>query len=169
MTRDEHIELSKQVQALVDELQKTKRTIEEKEDEINLLKRQVKTLEQIQIPDLMFENGVSSLTLFSGTNVLVKPYYNAKVPKENPEPFFQWLREHGHGALVKAHFQEYISSVDDIEFLKRALKELEVSFTVKENVHPKTLTAWFKEQTEKGEQLPLQLFDNFMGNTTVVK
>ena len=36
-----------------------------------------------------------------GSSVEVKPFYSARIPASKSEEAFDWLRENGHGDLIK--------------------------------------------------------------------
>ena len=55
--------------------------IEEQEKKLSTLKNQSRDLEEIIIPEMMQEAGVSLLKLSDGSTVEVKPFYAAKIPE----------------------------------------------------------------------------------------
>ena len=59
------------------------------------------TLSEQTIPNLMQQAGLSMLKLADGSSVEVKPFYSARIPASKSEEAFDWLRENGHGDLIK--------------------------------------------------------------------
>ena len=53
--------------------------------------------------------------------------------------------------------------------IKKFLNEQGYSFTDKEAVHPQSLSAFIREQTEKGKALPHDLLGVHIGQTTKIK
>ena len=53
------------------------------------------------IPNLMQKAGVELIKLEGGVSVEVKPFYSARIPASKSEEAFQWLRDNGHGDLIK--------------------------------------------------------------------
>ena len=157
----------KAVQDLVVQLKSKQKRIEELEEEVKALKAQKKELEEVAIPDTMSEIGVQSLTLMTSEIVTVKPFYYARLPQE-PEPFLNWLRDHGFGGLVKEKLEAYPNS-DLVQYLVNLLDGLKVDYECNSTVHWKTLEAWFKECTEAGIVLPTSLFPNYVGRIAKVK
>lgn len=169
MTTNGNDELSQELQGYVEELRDAKRKIKTLEEEISNLKVKAKEVEEVKIPDVMLEHGLNAVTLFSGARVEVKPYYFARVPKDNPAPFYVWLEEHGHGSLVKSHFEIWTTDHNIVDIFKSTAEEVNQPFDLGRGVHWKTLEAWFKEQCERGVSLPTQLFENYVGRKAVVK
>ena len=75
--------------------------IEDKDKEISELKKKAKEYEERTINDMMQEAGVSKLELSDGTKVEVKPFYAAKIPETRNDEAFDWLRDNGHGNMIK--------------------------------------------------------------------
>ena len=49
----------------------------------------------------MQQAGVELIKLEGGISVEVKPFYSARIPASRSEEAFDWLRENGHGDLIK--------------------------------------------------------------------
>ena len=80
---------------------KLKKTIEDEEERISLLKHKARDLEERIIPEMMQEAGVSLLKLSDGSTVEVKPFYAAKIPESRVEEAFSWLRGKGFEDIIK--------------------------------------------------------------------
>jgi len=80
---------------------KLKKTIENEEERISLLKHKARELEERIIPEMMQEAGVSLLKLSDGSTVEVKPFYAAKIPESRVEEAFSWLRGKGFEDIIK--------------------------------------------------------------------
>ena len=53
--------------------------------------------------------------------------------------------------------------------LKKLLNDSGISFTDKESVHPQSLNAFIREQTEKGKALPHDLLGVHIGQIAKIK
>ena len=82
-------------------LLETQKKIEATEEELKKLKDVETTLSEQTIPNLMQKAGVELIKLEDGSSVEVKPFYSARIPASKSEEAFQWLRENGHGDLIK--------------------------------------------------------------------
>ena len=78
------------------------------EEEMRQLEEQLKAkakaarkLSQEIIPAKMSELGLESLTLKDGSSVKVKQLVQASIPVRHREEAFKWLRDNGHGDLIK--------------------------------------------------------------------
>lgn len=159
----------KYIQKLVADLKEAQRKIEELEDDIKVLKANKKEIEEVIIPEVMVELGVSSVQLLTKEVVTVKPYYFARLP-EDTVPFFDWLRKNNFGGLIKEKAELY-PDTDMMELVLEFLKEFKMNHEILSTIHWKTLEAWFKECVEGGllKILPLDLFKNYVGRKATVK
>lgn len=171
MTQTDHNGASAQIQKLVDEVRSADTEIEALETKLSELKAQKRTLQEITIPDVMTEHGMSAITLFSGIRVELKPFYYARLPKETSrlEQFFAWLRDNGFGALVKSKFEIFTTDAEETKALVDFFAECNIPYDLNESIHWKTLEAWYKEQYEHAVSLPELLFDHYTGRKANIK
>lgn len=169
-----NIELSKDDVASIskkcNEFQSLLNQIEDKEKEISELKKQAKEYEERTIPDMMQEAGVSKLELSDGTKVEVKPFYAAKIPESRNDEAFDWLRDNGHGDMIKNVLTANIDKGQDnqVSELVRICEQLGFSYSQKQKVEPMTLKAFIKEQVEKGKEVPFDMFGVYIANKTKI-
>ena len=78
-----------------------KKQIEKDEESLSLLKHKLRDLEERIIPEMMQEAGVSLLKLSDGSTVEVKPFYAAKIPESRVDEAFSWLRGKGFEDIIK--------------------------------------------------------------------
>jgi hypothetical protein len=103
------------------------------EEKLGVINRKLDELQRTTIPDMMIELGSGNIPIQSvsmrgvGTLYLRSDMY-VNIPAAKREEAHDWLREHGHGGIVK------------------------------DTVHPSSLKAWAKEQTSNGTVLPDDLF-----------
>jgi hypothetical protein len=117
-----------------------------------------------RIPDFMDELGLSELRLKDGSKVIVDSGYVANISKERQDEAFKWLRDNGHGSLIKHVLA--VNLKKDMEKVQAELvevfKDKGVNFEDKESVHASTLKAFVNEQMSKeGSKLPQELFGVF--------
>lgn len=150
------------------ELKTLQDSIEEKEEEISKLKQKAKSYEERTIPDMMQEAGVQKLELSDGTKVEVKPFYAAKIPESRNDEAFDWLRNNGHGDMIKNVLTANIDKGQDnqVSVLIDLCEKLDFSYTQKQKVEPMTLKAFVKEQVEKGKEVPFDMFGVYIANKT---
>jgi len=107
------------------------------------LQEDERELSQVTLPEKMKEIGMSTFSLKSGEKVSIKHKIKASLTKARKEEGFAWLRENGHGTLIKER-------------------------VVEENVHPQTLSAFAREQLAQGKPLP-ECFSVYEYDQTEIK
>ncbi len=151
---------------------KTLRTLEDqvKADE-ELLKNKKTELERISgevIPTMLSEMGLSSLKLADGSAVDVKPYYAANISVKNREAAYNWLRSNNLGDIIKNDITVSFGRNEDNKAAEYANLAQSQGFqpTQKLKVEPMTLKALVRERIEKGVEMPMDIFNVFVGNRT---
>jgi len=165
---DEHL---RSVAALASLQLELEEAIKAQEDVLKGLKNSYKQVSQVDIPEALAEAGVSSFKLKDGMKVDVQPFYSASIPKDRYDEAMDWLRNQGHGDLIKNTISvDFGKGEDDAaNAMKEILNHDGQSFTDKTGVHPQTLKAFVREQTELGQNLPLDLLGVFIGQKTTIK
>jgi hypothetical protein len=149
------------------------------EDEVKQLEKQlkekkdaVKKLSQEIIPARMQELGLESLKLKDGSAVEVKQLVQTSITAENRETALKWLRDNGHGDLIKNQVSAAFGRGEDItaeKFINEA-KSLGLEPTQRVWVEPMTLKAFVREKIEEGVEIPTETFSIFVGaQTKIVK
>lgn len=147
------------------------REIENLEEQLKQKKEEHRQVSQVDLPEAMAEIGMASFTLDSGAKVNVKPFYNCSIPKDRYDEAMGWLRDNGHGDLIKNTISVDFGKGEDVAAVqfKTSLQEQGTSYTDKTGVHPQTLRAFVREQVETGRPLPLDLLGVFIGQQTSIK
>ncbi|MCI0526150.1 MAG: hypothetical protein L0Y56_01670, partial [Nitrospira sp.] len=81
-------------------------TKEVEQDELRLKNSQKKLREllDMEIPSAMQEAGGITSIEVSGTKVVVKPFYSARITEDTRAGALAWLRAQGHDGLIKHEF-----------------------------------------------------------------
>ena len=137
------------------------------------LKQRKKDLEQISgeaIPTMLTEMGLSSLKLADGSAVEVKPYYAANILVKNREAAYSWLRSNGLGDIIKNEITVSFGRNEDNKAAEYANLARGQGFqpTQKLKVEPMTLKALVRERIEAGKDMPMDIFNVFVGNRTKI-
>ncbi len=115
---------------LVSEMLDLKANAEELDALLKSVRAKYDEIRQRRLPDLMQQLGMVSpdgkgaFTHASGARVHLRLEVYAHYRKENEDEFFTWLRENGHGGLIR------------------------------ETVNSQTLKAWAKDRVRDGDPLP---------------
>jgi len=153
------------------ELQDLQKEIATKKAELSVVEDRANLLQERVIPDLMQEAGVSSIKLANGSSVEVKPSIKASITLGNAEKAYSWLRDNGHGDLIKNTLTASFNKEEDARAssLMKMFEEQGYTYQRKEKVEPMTLKAFVSDQIERGKDIPMDLFSIYITNKTTIK
>tara|TARA_R100001594_G_scaffold7561_2_gene20351 strand:+ start:2271 stop:2828 length:558 start_codon:yes stop_codon:yes gene_type:complete len=147
------------------------------EEEMKQLEEQLKAkakaarkLSQEIIPARMSELGLESLTLADGSSVKIKQLVHASIPVKYREEAFKWLRDNGHGDIIKNQVSATFGKGEDnnaSNFIDK-IEELGYQPQQKVWVEPMTLKAFVREQIANGSEMPTDKFGVFIGAETKI-
>ena len=147
------------------------------EEEMEQLSEQLKAkaasarkLSQEIIPARMSELGLESLTLADGSSIKIKQLVHASIPVKYREEAFQWLRDNGHGDIIKNQVSATFGKGEDTtasNFIDK-IEELGYQPQQKVWVEPMTLKAFVREQIAEGNEIPTDQFGVFIGAETKI-
>ena len=152
--------------------------IQDKQNRITLLDSELKQAKQDllkltdeDLPATMQELGLSAFTTDDGASITIKPTYGAYIKVDNRDEAFHWLRDNDFGDLIKNSVTCTFGRGEDetaTEFLTFAEKS---GYTPqqKTEIHPQTLKAWVREQTETGNSFLMDLFGAYIGQRATIK
>ena len=152
-------------------LLETQKKIAATEEELKKLKDVETTLSEQTIPNLMQQAGVELIKLEGGISVEVKPFYSARIPASKSEEAFQWLRDNGHGDLIKNQVSLEFGMKQDNEAksIVEELKSKGLPVKQKTTVHPSSLRGFVREQIQDlGKDVPAELFGTYVANKTKI-
>jgi len=144
--------------------------IKEAEQQLKLHKEKLKQIAEVQLPEALQEVGVSEFSLTDGTKVSVTSFYSARITMENKEKAFDWLRTNGHADLIKNTVSVSFGRAEDDTASSLISKLDEDGFhpEQKEWVEPMTLKGFVREQVEKGNDLPFDTLNIYVGQKTKI-
>lgn len=152
------------------ELQNLQKIIIQKKIELSEVEDKASNLQERVIPDLLQEAGVSMIKILDGSTVEVKPSIKAAITVDNAEKAYSWLREKGHGDLIKNTLTASFTKEEDAKAseLMKVFEEKGYSYQRKEKVEPMTLKKFVQEQIEDGKEMPMDLFSVYITNITKI-
>lgn len=157
---------------LANEIDRVRKNLEIKEDAVKSTKEQLRRLEEEDLPNMMNEIGLSRFETQDGQlKINLQNFYRGHISKEKQPEAFAWMRKEGHGDLIKNEVKTTFGKGEDASAMniKKYLNEKGISFTDKESVHPQSLNAFIREQTEKGKALPHDLLGVHIGQIAKIK
>ena len=168
------LDKSENLKLLSNEVQKMESLVSEISGIEDKLKQRKKDLDHLSgeiIPTMMSEMGLSQLKLMDGSQIDVKPFYNATITQANKEAAYNWLRSNGLGDIIKNEVVVSFGRGEDNKAAEYAelAKGQGLQPTQKLNVEPMTLKALVRERIEAGKPMPAEIFSVFVGNKTTIK
>jgi hypothetical protein len=123
-------------------------------------KRDLLRLETEDLPELMREIGMQSVTLEDGSSVEVVDEIDCAISEERRPVAHAWLIENGFGGLIKTEVSVAFGSgeLEEATALAEELRGEDFEPSVVDRVHPATLKSFVKEQMAKGVTIPFDLF-----------
>jgi len=151
-------------------LVETKKSIEDHEKEVKKLKEKARFLSEEQIPNYLQEIGVEAIKTSFGT-IGYDLKYRGYISKSNQSKAFGWLREKGHGDIIKTEVSASfdMGEADKAQEVLANLRDKGINPNFKEGVHHSTLSSWIKDMTQKGIDIPDDLFGVYIANVTTIK
>ena len=169
--QEEVLDRTSNITSLADQVKKLRELEDQVKADEQALKNKQREVERISgeiIPTLLSEMGLSSIKLADGSAVDVKPYYAASVSIKNREAAYNWLRENGLGDIIKNEVSVSFGKNEDNKAAAYANLAQSQGFqpTQKMKVEPMTLKALVRERIENGKDMPMDIFNVFVGNRT---
>ena len=167
----EVLDRTENIKSLADQVKSLKELEDELKADEESLKNKKKEIERISgevIPTMLSEMGLSSLKLADGSAVDVKPYYAANISALNRDAAYGWLRSNGLGDIIKNDITVSFGRNEDNKAAEYANLARGQGFepTQKLKVEPMTLKALVRERVENGLEMPVDIFNVFVGNRT---
>lgn len=135
-------------------------SVEKAERELKERKALVRRLEEEDIPGLMSELGVESITLETGERIKIALEIYASITEAMKERAFKWLEDNGHGGLIKTEVSVRFGrdAVAQATALTERLVAEGLEPDVVRAVAPQTLKAFLKERIEANSEVPMEVF-----------
>lgn len=159
------------VASLARDIRSTEEVILDLENVLKTTKAKLLKLTDEELPALMEEMGISSLTLDDGSVVKVTRTYGGSILVENRPKAYEWLREHGYDDIIKNTVMCQFGRGEDDRAKGFAEFAAENGFAPeqKTEIHSQTLRAFVKERIEKGDAFPMELFGAYIGQRAIIK
>lgn len=153
------------VASKVKELHELEGRIARAEQVLKDLKAEAREIKDKILPDL-FQQAEMSYIAYQDLEYAVVPFVNVSIPDEVRRDAYQWLRDSGHGGIIKATVTATFGAGDDTAHkIYTLLQQQGVSPELEERIHAQTLLKFGRECMEQGLELPEQFFSVYAGNT----
>ena len=144
--------------------------VKDAEQYLKDLQYKKRTIDEEDIPSLMEEIGVESLTV-DGNKVTIDKYVSARIPEDRKSEAYGFIRSIGEGDIIKNEVvvgfsmgQDNVAGavVDDLR--KQGLDPAQ-----KTHIHPMTLRTWAKNRIDNSQEIDFDLFGIYVGNRAKIK
>ena len=145
--------------------------IEDLEAKLKKEKNALLKMTDEDLPTMLAELGLSSMTLDDGSNVTVKQTYGASIRIDDKPQAFEWLRDNGYDDIIKNQVMCIFGRGEDDQAsaFKALASQQGLAAEQKTDIHPQTLRAFIKERVENGDDFPMELFGAWVGQRAVIK
>jgi len=152
------------------ELQALEDEISTREEETKALKEKADKIASEIIPNMLAEQGLSSLKLADGSGVEVRKTYSCTIKKDGTDTAYQWLRENGLEDIIKNEVFVTFGKGEDnkAEQLLSLAENSGYEPQQKSKVEPMTLKALYRERIEAGLDMPSDSFNLFVKDQTKI-
>lgn len=134
------------------------------------LKYKKRKVNEEDIPALMQEMGMDSVTV-DGNKVTLRQFVHARIADDKRDEAFSWLRSIGEGDLIKNDVTVSFNTGQDnlAGAVIDDLRNQGLEPAQKTHVHPQTLKAWVKGRIESGKEIDFDTFGVFVGTEAKIK
>jgi hypothetical protein len=159
------------VGALAKRAKELEKEIEELETVTKERKEQQRKLLEDTIPAMLSELGMKSFKMADGSLIDIKPFYSASIREENRAKAYEWLRNNGFDDIIKNTVSVRFGRGEDglCDTLLGQLREQNYPVEQAQKIEPQTLKAWVREQVERGNEFPTELFGAYVGQKATIK
>ena len=140
------------------------------ESKLKELKAQEKYISEFTIPEIMEKQNLKTVKLKDGSELSVGKRFFASFKTDKKEEGIQWLRDNGLGDIVDNNITVTFGQGEDNKAVEYASLARERGYepTQQAKVHHARLSAVMREWKEKGNEVPVDLFNTLEGNRTSV-
>jgi hypothetical protein len=159
------------VGALAKRAKELEKEIEELETVTKERKEQQRKLLEDTIPAMLSELGMKSFKMADGSLIDIKPFYSASIREENRAKAYEWLRNNGFDDIIKNTVSVRFGRGEDglCDALLGQLRGQNYPVEQAQKIEPQTLKAWVREQVERGNEFPTELFGAYVGQKATIK
>lgn len=145
--------------------------VERAEEELKVLKRQLATVQEVELPEAMQAAGCLGFTLRNGSKIDIKEGITASISESKRERVLEWLRANGHDDIISTEVSASLGkgSADRAEQLTNIMLNLGIIPSVKEGVNTGTFKALLNELRNEGVDIPYSELGAFLWKRAIIK
>lgn len=145
--------------------------IERIEKELANKKRDLRKVQEIDLPEAMAAAGCKSFTLPDGHGITIKEDISASLAEGKKAPAIAWLKEHGYGDIVSEDVMISFGKGQEAAAVQLVEELVGAGLFPKRttNVNTATLKSLIRELLEKGQEVPLETLGAFQWRKAIIK
>jgi len=156
---------------LVKKLTQAEQDVVTAEAALKLAQKQLRQLDEFDIPEYMDELGLKEFTNKAGIKIEAKSTVYASIGNRKVQAF-AWLIKHKHSALIKRNVVVAFNTTEgkNAEALLAEMKERNLGAGAKQEmkVEAASLTAWARRQLKEGQEVPADIFGVYEKRSTKI-
>ena len=179
---EEKVDIST-LSSYAEEALKLQESVDELENELKVVKKELEFFLTTKIPSAMEEVGVKSFTLSNGKKITIKDVIAGTIEKSPDREFaYNWVIDNEGADLIKTNVSiEFGKTEHNLAsaFVDDCRNNYDIVPTVKETIHPQTFCAFVREKKamrdemldngEYVEDIPYKDLGLFVGKKAVFK
>ena len=140
------------------------------EEQLKYKKEKADKISSEIIPNMLAEQGLSSLKLADGSAVDVKKNISCTIKKDDVESAYNWLRENGLDDIIKNEVFVQFGKGEDNKAKESPVLAEQSGYEPqqKSKGEPMTLKALYRERVEAGLDMPSDSFHLFVKDQTKI-
>jgi|TARA_R100000234_G_C4986033_1_gene173254 hypothetical protein len=144
--------------------------IEQLEKELKEAKKDLRKVSELDLPEVCNEYGITGLPMSDGSELKIKTFVSASIPKDRMEEAFDWLVKNEKGDLIKNQVSTSFvrGQESQAQAFVKELEERQFAVSTRKWIEPMSLKYFCKEQTEKGVSIPPDLFGLHIGQKATI-
>ncbi|MCP4897733.1 MAG: hypothetical protein GY906_12240 [bacterium] len=159
----------KRLSELAEEQLQRQVEVEEAKTALKDAEERLRQVAWFDIPELMQELGMETITTLSGVKVDISQETRASIRAPKKRAAMQWLRDNGHEAIIKREVKLQFGMGED-EIAQGVVDTLgDLDYSDDSNVHSSTLKKFVKELREAGLDVPDELFSVHQQRVSKIK
>jgi len=139
------------------------------EEQLKTKKEKLRRLTEETLPQAMEALGLHEFTTDAGLKIQVQRKVHASISKDRTVLALDWLRQNGHGKMIRNEITVYPDNGEQIAVVKAALAAQNYTYEEGSSVHSSTLAAWAREMLADGKEFPHDLFGIFVRRVSKVE
>jgi len=167
-----------EIQKVINNLISKNKKVQKLEEELKEAKEKLKEISEEDLPALFSEHDIESWQIKNGPLVKLETKYTFSLPSVITKPkkrakALNWIENNIESDIIKRTISiEYgidEASRKEANKLIANLTKNGCSFNDKPNVNPQTLKKCLIEKLEKGDDVPMELFNGYEINQVIIK